>query len=280
MPKLDRGCSTATFTQGLTIGAPGLGPPPWALGAAPFPASLSSLPCCLLQAGMASALLGRVAVRALRPARLVVGCLRQVHGGQPLSSLRAAVAASIIASQLAPRRPQQQQQQPRQRPAAAAAAAGAATDAAPAAAPAGQVRAGAGWLALHAPSCLPAARPAAGRRAPPLPVCTHPLLPQDRKAGSGRIGEAGGRGLVDVNPPRGTRDFFPEVRCLCMAASHRMVAGRAWRCTALGRSPLRGAPSQRQKPPPTARVPHPPAGQAAAELAVCGVGGGQRGLRL
>ena len=33
---------------------------------------------------------------------------------------------------------------------------------------------------------------------------------QERKAGSGKIGEAGGRGMVDLNPPRGTRDFFPE----------------------------------------------------------------------
>lgn len=33
---------------------------------------------------------------------------------------------------------------------------------------------------------------------------------RDRKGGSARIGEAGARGMVDVNPPRGTRDFFPE----------------------------------------------------------------------
>ncbi|KAI3430709.1 hypothetical protein D9Q98_005297 [Chlorella vulgaris] len=33
---------------------------------------------------------------------------------------------------------------------------------------------------------------------------------QERKAGSGKIGEASGRGMVDINPPRGTRDFFPE----------------------------------------------------------------------
>lgn len=33
---------------------------------------------------------------------------------------------------------------------------------------------------------------------------------QDRKAGSARIGGAGSKGMVDVNPPRGTRDFFPE----------------------------------------------------------------------
>lgn len=44
------------------------------------------------------------------------------------------------------------------------------------------------------------------------PLACRLLLLQDRKAGSGRIGEAGGRGLVDINPPRGTRDFFPEVR--------------------------------------------------------------------
>ena len=33
---------------------------------------------------------------------------------------------------------------------------------------------------------------------------------QERKAGSGKIGDAAGRGMVDLNPPRGTRDFFPE----------------------------------------------------------------------
>jgi histidyl-tRNA synthetase len=33
---------------------------------------------------------------------------------------------------------------------------------------------------------------------------------QERRAGSGKTGEAGGRGMVDLNPPRGTRDFFPE----------------------------------------------------------------------
>lgn len=41
----------------------------------------------------------------------------------------------------------------------------------------------------------------------PPPLLAHL---QDRKAGTSRIGEAGARGMVDVNPPRGTRDFFPE----------------------------------------------------------------------
>ncbi|PSC70770.1 histidine-tRNA cytoplasmic isoform B [Micractinium conductrix] len=39
-------------------------------------------------------------------------------------------------------------------------------------------------------------------------VVTQP--PQERKAGSGKISEASGRGQIDTNPPRGTRDFFPE----------------------------------------------------------------------
>ena len=42
--------------------------------------------------------------------------------------------------------------------------------------------------------------------APPPPT----VPKQDRKAGSGKIGEASGRGMVDLNPPRGTRDFFPD----------------------------------------------------------------------
>ena len=84
---------------------------------------------------MACSVLGRVALRGLRPA-LVVGGLRQAHSGQPLPSLRAAIAATIAANQLAPRR----QLQPQRRPAAAAAAAAdAATDASPAAATASQV---------------------------------------------------------------------------------------------------------------------------------------------
>ena len=41
-------------------------------------------------------------------------------------------------------------------------------------------------------------------------VCVPPLPQADRKSGSAAIGESGGRGMVDLNPPRGTRDFFPE----------------------------------------------------------------------
>jgi hypothetical protein len=56
---------------------------------------------------------------------------------------------------------------------------------------------------------------------------------QDRKAGSGKIGEASGRGMVDLNPPRGTRDFFPDDKRLQnwlfgeFAAVSRLVAVHA-----------------------------------------------------
>jgi histidyl-tRNA synthetase len=49
---------------------------------------------------------------------------------------------------------------------------------------------------------------ASGSAAEALPTTTA-AAPQDRKAGSARIGD-GSRGMVDLNPPRGTRDFFPE----------------------------------------------------------------------
>lgn len=123
---------------------------------------------------MACSLMGRVALRGLRPALVVVG-LRQAHSCQPLPSLRAAIAATIAANQLAPRR----QLQPQRRPAAAAAAADAATDAAPAAAPAGQV---CNWRGMNgavhereASSC----RNMVVLPAPPQPV--HTLRPPCRR---------------------------------------------------------------------------------------------------
>lgn len=53
-------------------------------------------------------------------------------------------------------------------------------------------------------------RTAAAAAAPPGDNGSAAVATQERRAGSGKIGEAGGRGMVDLNPPRGTRDFFPE----------------------------------------------------------------------
>ena len=168
--------------------------------------------------------------------------LRVAHTSTSLPSLRGALGVPAAAGSQLQRgtqlQPQQQQQQ-RRRPLAATAAAAAsgngapaataaAADAAAAAPVATQVRASILEAALqtlrlpapdwdwgHAPplpapqaccpSSLPSLRPAAPLLSPP------PAVPkQDRKAGSGKIGEASGRGMVDLNPPRGTRDFFPD----------------------------------------------------------------------
>lgn len=115
----------------------------------------------------------------------------------------------------------------------------------------------------------------------PAPACARRLQPpQERKAGSGKISEASGRGQIDTNPPRGTRDFFPEVRPMGSGLSmlDTWVRPTTARCGLLSRgsglqslavlqAPAHPPPSV--PPPLPACLPASPlAGQAPAELAV------------